>query len=79
MPSVFSELPMPVLGYQQCSGNVPGRYYNAPGPVIAVAYNGVLMRRNQPRPVNSYTEAGGAITLNFLTGPGDRIDAFTIA
>lgn len=70
------------LQYLPCTGVVPGSFYTAPGKVIAVAYNGVFMPRNQALPTLSYTLAGEtAISLNFLTetgDPDDRIDALCI-
>lgn len=68
------------LAYRQCSGAVPGSAYVAPGKVVAVAYNGVLMPEGVALPVLSYTVGsdGVTITLNFATEAGDRIDAFCI-
>jgi hypothetical protein len=69
-----------VLRYLPCAGAVPGNTYTAPGTVIAVAYNGVLMPLGVDAPTLSYTVTGGnEITLNFQTEAGyppDRIDAF---
>lgn len=71
------------LRYQPCTGAVPGSVYVAPGPVVAVAYNGVLMPEGLALPILSFTVAVDkvTITLNFVTQagpPGDSIDAFCI-
>lgn len=73
--------PIGDLAYLPCSGAVPGTVYVAPGPVIAVAYNGMLMPINQTLPPYlSYTLASDqvTITLNFTTEPLDRVDAFCL-
>ncbi len=72
---------LPYLAYLPCAGSVPGTVYNAPGQVIAVAYNGVLMPKGMAAPTLSYTLAGTVIALNFMTetgNPNDRIDALCI-
>jgi hypothetical protein len=69
MPSVLSR-----LQYLPCSGAVPGSVYIAPGPVVAVSYNGELLRNNV-----LYSQALGIITLRFTTEPGDKIYALCIA
>lgn len=67
-----------MLSYQQCAGSVPGHMYTAPGRIIAVAYNGLLLPKNQPLPFQSWTGAGEGFRLNFNTQPGDRIDALIV-
>jgi hypothetical protein len=58
-----------------CAGAVPGRIYTAPGsPVVAVTYNGVLLRRGI-----DYTLAVTTIMLNFSTETGDAINALCVA
>ena len=69
MPSALSR-----LQYLPCAGTVPGRVYTAPGPIVAVAYNGVFLRAGA-----RYSQTGGIITLNFLTELGDRIYALCVA
>lgn len=72
--------PLTVLRYAHCTGAIPGTVYTAPGPVIAVTYNGILMVPGQAPPTKSYTLSGNVITLNFSTSVGDRgIDAFCLA
>jgi hypothetical protein len=51
---------------------LPNNVFTAPGPVIAVAYNGVLLGPDY------YSILGNQITLTFTTELGDRIDAFCI-
>ena len=65
--------PLGGLAYLACSGSIPGTVFVAPGPVIAVTYNGVMLRQTL------YTVAGNIITLLFTPEAGDRIDAFCIA
>lgn len=69
MPSALSR-----LRYLPCTGDVPGRIYTAPGPVVAVSYNGILLAPNL-----RYTVTAGIINLNFSTEEGDRIYAFCVA
>lgn len=70
---------IPQLEYAACSGAVPGTAYTAPGQVIAVAYNGVLLPPDQSLPILSYTLSGETgITLNFTTETGDEIYALCI-
>jgi hypothetical protein len=69
MPSALSS-----LRYVRCAGAVPGSVYIAPGPIVAVSYNGQLLRNNV-----LYTQALGIITLRFTTEPGDQIYALCIA
>lgn len=63
------------LRYARCTQvGLGGSVYTAPGPVIAVAYNGVLMGSE------FYSISGSQITLvGWSTELGDRIDAFCIA
>lgn len=65
------------LAYLACVGTAPTTIYTAPGPVVAVTYNGILLAYNDPTRL-SYTFAGNVITLNFSTEDGDRVDAFCI-
>jgi hypothetical protein len=63
-----------MLQWTGCTGAVPGTAYVAPGPVAAVAINGILLQ-----PVIDYTIAGGtAITLTVPTAAGDRVDALCV-
>ena len=62
------------LQYLPCAGPVPGTVYTAPGIVIAVAKNGLLMTRNL-----SYSESARVISLKIPTEEGDRIDALCLA
>ncbi len=66
------------LSYLPCTGS--GSAWTAPGPVVAVAYNGVMLPMNVAMPTLSYTldSTGKSITLNFTADPLDRIDAFVI-
>ena len=67
------------LRYVHCTGAIPGSVYTAPGPVVAVSYNGILMIPDLPPPNLSYSVSGNVITLNFSTQAGDRgIDAFCV-
>lgn len=70
--------PIGSLDYLPCTGS--GANWTAPGPVLAVAYNGVLMPMNMAMPTLSYTldGTGKGITLNFTADLLDRIDAFVI-
>lgn len=67
MPSSFSS-----LKYLPCTGS--GKLYSAPGPVVAVSYNGILLMRGR-----GFSESGGIINLNFSTEEGDRIYALCVA
>lgn len=78
MPSAFSKWPLEALRFKPCTGQIPGRAFTAPGRVIAVTYNGVLLPRGLAAPKLSYTATAGAITLNFKPDPGDRIDALCV-
>lgn len=75
MPSVLSNLPR--LRSMPCTG--AGKIFMAPGPVVAVMYNGVLLPRGQAAPTLSYSTGAGGIQLNFTIETGDRIDALCIA
>lgn len=72
--------PIGDLVYEPCSGALPGTVYVASGPVIAPAYNGVLLPAGQSLPTLSYTLASDqvTITLNFTTETGDRVDALCV-
>ena len=76
MPSVFSNWPLEGVRYGLCVGS--GSTFTAPGRVIAVLYNGVLLRRGEAAPRLSYTAAAEAITLNFALEPGDRLYALCV-
>lgn len=71
---------LPLLAYLACSGAFPGTVYVAPGPVIAIAYNGELLPRGLAFPILSYTLAPDQVTatLNFNTEAGDQVDALCI-
>lgn len=64
------------LAYQSCV-SVTANTFTAPGPVVAVSYNGILLAYNDPTRL-SYTVSGRTIMLNFSTETGDRIDAFCL-
>jgi hypothetical protein len=66
------------LVFQACTGAVPGTNYTAPGQIVAVAYNGVLLEPGLSAPELSYTVTGSTIALNFSTQAGDRIYALCI-
>lgn len=69
--------PIAGLAYAACAGS--GRNWTAPGGVLAVAYNGVLLTPNATLPTLGYTVAGNQITLNFpVTDPEDSIYAFCL-
>ena len=69
--------------YLPCTGALVGgnQTFVAPGPVVAVTYNGVLLQRGVASPALSYTLASDnvTITLNFSPELGDRIDAICLA
>ena len=57
------------LVVRQCTGAIPGHSYSAPGFIIAVFYNGVLLR-----PTIDYNLSGPyTINLTFSTELGDNI------
>jgi hypothetical protein len=62
------------MRYMNCNAppRVPASVFIAPGPALAVAYNGV------PLGSEHYTIEGSQINLTFTTELGDRIDAFCI-
>ena len=63
------------MKYLQCNSTppvLPNNTFQAPGPVVAVAYNGLLLGSE------FYTITGTQINLTFTTELGDRIDAFCI-
>jgi len=69
--------PIGDLTYIQCTGTVPGNTYQAPGPIIAVTYNGMVIPEGTSG--LSWSRAGNnQIVLNFMTQPGDLIYAFVI-
>jgi hypothetical protein len=71
--------PTAALVYQPCTLGANNHTFTANGPVIAVAYNGVLMPQGQSAPTLSYTLSGLTITTNFDIDPTwERIDAFCI-
>jgi hypothetical protein len=61
------------LSVQRLDGDVPGTVYTAPGPIVAVFYNGALMR-----PTIDYTLAGNVVTLRFSTEVLDNVYALCI-
>lgn len=63
------------LAYLACNATprLPNNTFTAPGPPVAVAYNGVLLGPEY------YSISGTQINLTFTTELGDRIDAFCIA
>jgi hypothetical protein len=69
---------LPTISGQPCTGTVPGSAFTAPGIPIAVFYNGSYLPQGRTYPVLSYTAVAQAITLNFVTEVGDRIDALCI-
>jgi hypothetical protein len=72
---------LPQLKYLPCAGAVPGTIYTAPGPIVALFYNGVALPAGQALPTLSYTAVGNVATLNFTTqtgAPNDRIDALCV-
>jgi hypothetical protein len=72
--------PIGNLVYEPCTSNSAVQWV-APGPVMAVSYNGILLPEGLSFPINSYTLAADNVTinLNFATEPpGDRIDAFCV-
>ena len=62
------------MRYMACNAppRLPNSVFTAPGPVLAVAYNGVFLGPDY------YTILGTQITLTFTTELGDRVDAFCI-
>lgn len=65
------------LKYLPCTGS--GTAWTAPGmSLVAVAYNGMLLRAGLPPPLLSYTATGTAITLTFTPDPLDKIDALCV-
>lgn len=77
MPSAFSNWPLKALRYKRCVGS--GRAYTAPGRVIAIAHNGILLRANQVAPAFSFSAVAEVFTLTFDPEQGDRIDALCIS
>lgn len=63
------------LRYFPCT-LVNGRIFSAPGRVVAVSYNGVLLRNTSP--VLGYSASGSIITLGFDIEAGDKIYAFCV-
>jgi hypothetical protein len=63
------------LRYLPCS-HVSGRIFSSPGNVIAVSYNGILLRKTSP--LLGYSVTGSIVTLQFDTEIGDRVDAFCV-
>lgn len=55
------------------------RVFTAPGYVIAVLYNGILLRPNQAPPFLSCSIVGNLINLNFSIESGDNIYALCVA
>lgn len=69
MPSALSS-----LRFLSCAEAVAGRVYAAPGTVIAVTLNGILLEPN-----TGYSCTGTIITLEVPVETGDRVDALCIA
>lgn len=63
--------PLGGLAYMACEAS-GGAVYTAPGPAVAVAYNGVLLDAQY------YTISGPLITLTWTPELGDKINAFCI-
>jgi hypothetical protein len=65
------------LSYLPCTGS--GATWTAPGPIVGVAYNGIMLPMGAALPFLSWTPNGATgITLNFSAELGDQIDAFCI-
>lgn len=77
MPSAFSNWPGAALRWMPCTGS--GSAWMAPGRIVAVTHNGLLLRESGVASTLTYTKASNAITLNFKTEDGDLIDALVIA
>lgn len=72
---------LPDLAFRPCTGAIPGEVFVAPGRIVALAYNGVLLREGLSTPNLSYVVTGQDFTtavLNFNTETEDRIDAICI-
>lgn len=69
MPSALSK-----LGFLACEEKVTRRVFAAPGTVIAVAVNGILLEPNE-----GYSCTGTIISMDTPLETGDRVDAFCIA
>lgn len=63
-----------MLQYLACSGAVPGTVYTAPGPLVAVANQGALLRPGIDYTVSGPV-SGPVITLSSTTSAGDAIYA----
>lgn len=70
--------PLGDLSYQPCAGPVPGSVYHAPGPIIAVTYNGVILPEEAATGLTWFRGSGNSVNLNFTTQAGDLIQAFVI-
>jgi hypothetical protein len=72
--------PIAALKYMPTTGALIGgnRIFNAPGPVIAATYNGIVLpdAATVTPGTLACTISGNVITLNFDPELGDRIDAF---
>ena len=76
-PAQFPNLPY--VADQPCSGPVPGSLYVAPGPILALFYNGMKLRPGTSLPILGFTGVGtNTATLNFTTETGDWIDALCV-
>lgn len=69
MPSALSR-----MQFLSCTEKIAGKVYAAPGTVIAVTLNGILLEPNK-----GYSCMGTMITLKIQTEMGDRVDALCIA
>ena len=66
------------LKYLPCTGAVPGTTYAAPGQIVLVTYNGVILPPGLASPILSYTAVGQNITLNFTTETEDLVYALCV-
>lgn len=67
------------LAVKPCTGTVPGTVYTAPGTIVALLYNGVILYSNLSAPTLSFTLTGSTVaTLNFTTEMGDLIYALCL-
>jgi hypothetical protein len=70
---------LPYLADEPCTGAVPGSVYTAPGPIVALFYNGMKLRPGASLPILGFSGVGtNSATLNFTTETGDWIDAICV-
>jgi hypothetical protein len=74
LSSAAQIVPNSTLVYVTCAGDYPGTVYTAPGPVVAVSYNGTLQR---PGIDYSLSNGNKQINLTFSTtdAEGENISA----